>query len=46
MLTKLGEDGITEFELLYVHAAINSDSIRKTLMLDKVETKEDALIEI
>ena len=46
ILTKLGESGITEFELLYVDAASNSDSIRKTLLLDKVETKEDALIEI
>jgi DNA-directed RNA polymerase subunit beta len=45
-LTKLGEGGITEFELLYVDAASNSDSIRKTLLLDKVETKENALIEI
>ncbi len=46
MLTKLSEGGITEFELLYVDAASNSDSIRKTLLLDKVETKENALIEI
>jgi DNA-directed RNA polymerase subunit beta len=46
ILTKLDESGITEFELLYVDAASNSDSIRKTLLLDKVETKEDALIEI
>ena len=45
-LTKLSEGGITEFELLYVDAASNSDSIRKTLLLDKVETKENALIEI
>ncbi len=46
ILTKLGESGITDFELLYVDASSNSDSIRKTLLLDKVETKEDALIEI
>ncbi|MGD9150267.1 MAG: DNA-directed RNA polymerase subunit beta [Desulfobacterales bacterium] len=45
-LTKLSDSGITEFDLLYVDAAINSDSIRKTLLLDKVETKEEALIEI
>jgi DNA-directed RNA polymerase subunit beta len=45
-LTKFSESNITEFELLYVDAASNSDSIRKTLLLDKVETKEDALIEI
>jgi len=45
-LTKIGEGGITGFELLYVDAASNSDSIRKTLLLDKVNAKEDALIEI
>ncbi|MBT8330756.1 MAG: DNA-directed RNA polymerase subunit beta [Deltaproteobacteria bacterium] len=45
-LTKLSESGVTEFDLLYVDAASNSDSIRKTLLLDKVETKEEALIEI
>ncbi len=45
-LTKLSDSGITEFDLLYVDAAINSDSIRKTLLMDKVETKEEALIEI
>ena len=46
ILTKLGEGGITEFELLYVDSASNSDSIRKTLLLDKVDAKDDALIEI
>ena len=45
-LTKLSDSGVTEFDLLYVDAASNSDSIRKTLLLDKVETKEEALIEI
>jgi DNA-directed RNA polymerase subunit beta len=44
--TKLSEAGITEFDLLYVDAATNSDSIRKTILLDKVETKEEGLIEI
>jgi len=43
---KITEAGITELDLLYVDAATNSDSIRKTLLTDKVETKEDALIEI
>jgi DNA-directed RNA polymerase subunit beta len=46
VLTKLSDAGIKEFDLLYVDAASNSDSIRKTLLLDKVETKEEALIEI
>jgi DNA-directed RNA polymerase subunit beta len=45
-LTKLSDSGIAEFDLLFVDAANNSDSIRKTLLLDKVETKEEALIEI
>ena len=46
VLTKLSDAGINEFDLLYVDAASNSDSIRKTLLQDKVETKEEALIEI
>jgi DNA-directed RNA polymerase subunit beta len=46
VLTKLSDAGINEFDLLYVDMASNSDSIRKTLLLDKVETKEEALIEI
>ncbi|MDH3877102.1 MAG: DNA-directed RNA polymerase subunit beta, partial [Desulfobacterales bacterium] len=46
VLTKLSDAGINEFDLLYVDATSNSDSIRKTLLLDKVETKEEALIEI
>jgi DNA-directed RNA polymerase subunit beta len=45
-LTKLSEGGIDEFDILHVDGASNSDSIRKTLLLDKVETKEEALIEI
>ncbi|MGD8992056.1 MAG: DNA-directed RNA polymerase subunit beta, partial [Desulfobacterales bacterium] len=45
-LTKLGDSGVTEFDLLHVDATSNSDSIRKTLLLDKVESKEEALIEI
>ncbi|MBW1840422.1 MAG: DNA-directed RNA polymerase subunit beta [Deltaproteobacteria bacterium] len=38
--------GITEFKLLFIDGVSTSDSIRKTLLLDKVETKEEALIEI
>ncbi len=37
---------INEFELLLIDGVTSSDSIHKTLILDKVETKEDALIEI
>lgn len=38
--------GITEFELIFIDDVTVSDSIHKTLVLDKVEGKEDALIEI
>jgi len=40
------EAGIAEFELLFIDGSYNSESIHKTLLLDKVETKEDALVEI
>ncbi len=42
----LQDTGITEFDLLYIDGVTTSDSIHKTLLLDKVETKEGALIEI
>ncbi|MBW2605070.1 MAG: DNA-directed RNA polymerase subunit beta [Deltaproteobacteria bacterium] len=42
----LRDAGITEFELLFIDGVTSSDSIHKTLLLDKVETKEDGLIEI
>jgi DNA-directed RNA polymerase subunit beta len=42
----LQDNGITEFDLLYIDGVTTSDSIHKTLLLDKVETKEGALIEI
>jgi DNA-directed RNA polymerase subunit beta len=45
-LAKLEKAGITEFEVLYIDGVSISDTIRKTLLLDKVETKEEALIEI
>lgn len=45
-LEQIAELGITAFELLFVDAAFSADSIRKTLVADKVETKEEALIEI
>lgn len=46
LLSRLSEAGITEFELLFIDGVSSSDSIRKTLLLDKVETKEEALVEI
>jgi len=45
-LNRLSEAGITEFDLLFIDEMTSSDSIRKTLLLDRVETKQDALIEI
>ena len=38
--------GIDKFKLLVIDGVISSDSIHKTLLLDKVEKKEEALIEI
>ena len=45
-LAKLEETEIKEFDVLFIDGMSGSDSIRKTLMLDKVESKDDALIEI
>ncbi|MBU4208132.1 MAG: DNA-directed RNA polymerase subunit beta, partial [Proteobacteria bacterium] len=45
-LSKLSDVGINEFDLLFIDGASSSNSIHKTLLLDKVETKEEALIEI
>ena len=38
--------GIDKFKLLVIDGVASSDSIHKTLLLDKVEKKEEALIEI
>ena len=45
-LAKLKSAGIKEFEILHIDGVSSSDSIRKTLALDKVSSKEEALIEI
>jgi DNA-directed RNA polymerase subunit beta len=45
-LEKLTEAGISEFDVLFIDGVTSSDSLTKTLLLDKVETKEEALIEI
>lgn len=37
---------INEFSLLFVDSAFNSDSIRKTLLVDKAKSKDDALVDI
>jgi DNA-directed RNA polymerase subunit beta len=42
----LRDAGINEFELLFIDNVTTSESIHKTLLLDKVDTKEGALIEI
>jgi len=46
ILAQFTDAGITEFELLFIDGVTSSDCIRKTLLLDKVENKEEALIEI
>ena len=46
LLAHFADAGITEFKLLFIDGVISSDCIRKTLLLDKVESKEEALIEI
>ena len=43
---KLSEAGVKQFEALFIDGVTSSDAIRKTLLLDKVDTKEEALIEI
>jgi DNA-directed RNA polymerase subunit beta len=45
-LAKLKGADINEFDVLHSDGVGSSDSIRKTLLLDKVSSKEDALIEI
>jgi DNA-directed RNA polymerase subunit beta len=45
-LERLVQSGVDRFDLLFIDGMSSSDSIRKTLLLDKVETKEDALVEI
>ncbi len=37
---------VSSFDILYIDNVTTSDSISKTLLLDKVETQEDALLEI
>jgi len=43
---KLQSVRINEFDLLFIDGITSSESIRKTLLLDKVSTKEEALVEI
>ncbi|MCJ8503115.1 DNA-directed RNA polymerase subunit beta [Desulfatitalea alkaliphila] len=46
VLAKLKTAGINEFDILHIDGVSSSDSVRKTLALDKVTSKEEALIEI
>jgi DNA-directed RNA polymerase subunit beta len=45
-LAKLKAANLNEFDVLHIDGVGSSDSIRKTLLIDKVSRKEDALIEI
>ena len=38
--------GIKHIDVLHIDGVVSSDSVHKTLILDKVEKKEDALVEI
>ncbi len=46
ILDKIKDAKINAVDILLIDGVSTSDSIRKTLLLDKVETKQDALIEI
>jgi len=43
---KIVDSKIKSFDVLFIDGVTSSDAIRKTLLLDKVESKEEALIEI
>ncbi|MEA3427903.1 MAG: DNA-directed RNA polymerase subunit beta, partial [Thermodesulfobacteriota bacterium] len=45
-LKKLKDVGINQFELVFIDGVNNSDSIRRTILLDMVEKREEALVEI
>jgi DNA-directed RNA polymerase subunit beta len=45
-LQKLLVSGIKEFETIFVGGTTSSDCLRKTLIQDKVDNKEEALLEI
>lgn len=46
IIDNLDEAGITEFDIIYVDAAFSADCIRKTLSVDKLPRREDALVDI
>jgi len=46
LLEQFGAAGVESFEILVMEGQFTGQSIRKTLLLDKVNTKEEALIDI
>ncbi len=46
LLKRFREASVEEFQLLYVDGSQSSDSIRKTLAIDKVNLREEALVEL
>jgi DNA-directed RNA polymerase subunit beta len=46
LLEKFHEFGVDSFDILYVDAVYSADSIRKTISVDKVDTRDEALMEI
>jgi DNA-directed RNA polymerase subunit beta len=46
MISQLIDAGVNELEVLFIDGTTSSDSIHKTLLLDKVEGKDEALLEI
>jgi len=46
LLKTIQEAAVSEFAILFIDGVSSSDSIRKTLLLDKVESREEALVEI
>jgi DNA-directed RNA polymerase subunit beta len=46
LLKAIQAAAVSEFAILFIDGVSSSDSIRKTLLLDKVESREEALVEI
>jgi DNA-directed RNA polymerase subunit beta len=46
ILDRIVDAGIKAFDLIYIDGVTSSDSVHKTLNLDKVDSKEEALVEI
>jgi len=46
LLKRFSGASVTEFNLLYIDGTASSDSIRKTLSVDKVGLREEALVEL